>query len=232
MPSGADIRAALGVALPIMLGYLAIGIPCGVMSAEAGLSAAWAFLVSCTFYSGAGQFMMASLWLAGTPVASMVASVSLVSTRQMLYSAAFSPHLSRTPKPLAALFAATVTDESFGVNLDRFAADGSWTPVRATLVNLMSMFSWAAANALGAVVGPALAIPTAVMSFAMTSIFVCLLVGQRWSRTTVVVVAVAAACVVALKWVGAGSLAVLLGALAGVGAGLACGVVRGSGGAR
>lgn len=217
-----DVRAALPVALPVMMGYLAIGIPCGVMAAEAGLSPLAAFLLSATFYSGAGQFMMASLALAGAPLASMVASVALVSTRQLLYSAALAPYLRSASRPLAALFAATVTDESFGVNLSRLAGDASWTPVRATVVNVASMLSWAVANAIGALVGPALAIPTAVMSFAMTSIFICLLAGQRWSRATVVVAASSAAAVVALKALGAGSLAVLGGALVGVAAGLAC----------
>ena len=217
-----DVRAALPVALPVMMGYLAIGVPCGVMAAEAGLSPLAVFLLSATFYSGAGQFMMASLALAGVPLVSMVASVALVSTRQLLYSAALAPYLRSAPRPLAALFAATVTDESFGVNLSRLAGDASWTPVRATVVNVASMLSWAVANAIGALVGPALAIPTAVMSFAMTSIFICLLAGQRWSRATVVVAASSAAAVVALKALGAGSLAVLAGALVGVAAGLAC----------
>lgn len=216
-----DLRAAASAALPVMLGYLTIGIPCGVMEAEVGVSPLWAFVVSATFYSGAGQFMMSSLALAGTPVAAMVASVSLLSARQTLYAAALAPHVSSAPRPLAALFAATVTDESFGVNLERFVSDDAWTPARATLVNLMSMLSWAAANALGAAVGPALAIPVAVMSFAMTSIFVCLLVGQRWAPRTAAAALVAAAAVVALKLLGAGSLSVFFGAIAGVAAGLA-----------
>ena len=88
-----DLAPALRAALPVMLGYVTIGVPCGVMAAEVGLGPLVAFLLSATFYSGAGQFMMASLALAGTPVASMVASVALVSTRQLLYSAA----LSRSP---------------------------------------------------------------------------------------------------------------------------------------
>lgn len=225
-----DIAAALPVALPVMLGYVAIGIPCGVMAAEVGLAPAVAFLLSVTFYSGAGQFMMASLALAGAPVASMVASVALVSTRQLLYSAALSPYAASAPRPLAALFAATVTDESFGVNMERFAARDAWSVRRATIVNVASMLSWGAANALGAAVGPALAIPTAIMSFAMTSIFVCLLVGQPWTRVNVAVVCSSVAAVVALKALGAGSLAVLLGALVGVGVGLAVGA-RGRGGA-
>lgn len=219
-----DARARMGpalvAALPVMLGYVAIGIPCGVMEAEAGLSPLMALLLSATFYSGAGQFMMASLALAGTPLASMVLSVSLVSTRQLLYSAALSPHVSGAPRPLAALFAATVTDESFGVNLERFCDDASWDVWRATEVNLACMLSWALANAVGAALGPVLDLPTAVMSFGMTSIFICLLVARRWARRTVAVALVSALCVVALKALGAGSLAVLGGAVAGVVAGL------------
>lgn len=223
MPTRADLSAALRAALPVMLGYVTIGIPCGVMAAEVGLGPAAAFLLSSTFYSGAGQFMMAALALAGTPLASMIASVALVSTRQLLYSAALSPYLASAPRPLATLFAATVTDESFGVNLDRFAADEAWGPERATAVNLMSMLSWAFANALGAAVGPALAIPTTVMSFAMTSIFVCLLVSRSWTFVTAAVVSVSVASVLLLKALGVGSVSVLVGALAGIAAGLACG---------
>lgn len=226
MSPSSDVRAALPAAMPVMLGYVAIGVPCGVMAAEAGLSPALAFLLSATFYSGAGQFMMASLALAGTPVAAMVVSVSLVSTRQLLYSAALAPYASHAPRPLAALFAATVTDESFGVNMDRFAAGEGWSVERGTAVNLACMLAWAASNALGSAVGPALAVPTAVMSFAMTSIFVCLLAGQAWAGRTVVAACASAAAVVALKTTGAGSLAVLLGAVAGVFAGLAAGAVE------
>ena len=137
------------------------------------------------------------------------------------------------PRPLATLFAATVTDESFGVNMDRFAGDGGWSVERATVTNVASMLAWASANALGALVGPALAIPTAVMSFAMTAIFICLLAGQRWTRVTAVVAATAFVVVVALKLVGAGSLSVLLGAVAGVVSGLVAGAAgREGGGAR
>ena len=55
----------------------------------------------------------------------------------------------------------------------------------------------------------------------MTSIFICLLAGQRWAKSTVVVAAVSAIGVVVLKAIGAGSLAVLLGALVGIFAGMA-----------
>ena len=67
-----------------MLGYVAIGIPCGILSASIGLNALQVFLMCALFYSGAGQFMIPNMWLAGSPIASIIASVSFVNTRQML----------------------------------------------------------------------------------------------------------------------------------------------------
>ena len=83
------------------------------------------------------------------------------------------------------------------------------------------MFSWAAANALGVVAGDALPIPATIASFAMTSIFICLLVSQRHNRITAVVVAVSMLSVCLFKIVGLEGPAILFGACLGV----ACGLV-------
>lgn len=202
-----------------MAGYVAIGVPAGIMESQVGFNAPMAFLMSMTFYSGAGQFMIPSMWLAGAPLASIIASVSFVNTRQMLYAAAFSPYFTSVRKRLTFLFSATVTDESFGVNLAKFQ-EGSWSAGRATLVNLFCMTTWALANVAGVFVGDALSIPTAIAAFAMTSIFICLLVSQKITPVNCIVVAVAAAGVCLLKTVGLSGPAILLGACLGVCAGM------------
>ncbi len=219
------MREALSAAAPVALGYVTIGLPCGVMASQAGLAWWQVLLLSCTFYSGAGQFMMSSMVLAGVPLASIVASIALVSSRQMLYSAAFSPYFSQVGRPLAALFSATVTDESFGVNLERFASAEDWDAASATCVNLVSMTSWALSNTVGCAMGSVIAVPVTVMSFAMTAIFICLLVSQRWDFTTLVVVASAVVVVALMKLAGLGGAAVVIGALAGVAAGMARGAL-------
>lgn len=219
------MRPALSAAAPVALGYVTIGLPCGVMASQAGLAWWQALLLSCTFYSGAGQFMMSSMELAGAPLASIVASITLVSSRQILYAAAFSPYFSQVGRPLAALFSATVTDESFGVNLERFASAEDWDAASATCVNLVSMTSWALSNTVGCAMGSVIAVPVTVMSFAMTAIFICLLVGQRWDSTTLVVVACSVVVVTLMKLAGLGGAAVVVGAVAGVVAGMARGAL-------
>lgn len=224
---GAAARDALAAALPIMLGYISIGLPCGVMENAVGISPVLAFAISATLYSGAGQFMYCNMWLAGTPLASIIASIAFVNTRQMLYSAAFAPYFAGVRKRVTALFSATVTDESFGVNMARYKAPEPWDARRATLVNLFSMFTWATANMVGCLVGTVVDVPVALASFAMTAIFICLLVLQEATPTNIVVALVAFVAVFALKCVGLGGPAILLGASVAVVVGL---VVSGRGG--
>ena len=212
-----NIRAAFKAAVPIMLGYVAIGLPCGILSASIGLNALQVFIMCALFYSGAGQFMIPNMWLAGSPIASIVASVSFVNTRQMLYSTAFAPWVEGASKRLAFLFAATVTDESFGVNMQQFER-GGWTVARATLVNLCSQSSWTISCVVGTFIGSALAdfIPLAIAAFAMTSIFICLLVTQKLTAANVVAAVCAIVGVFLCKAVGLTGPAIFLGAIIGV----------------
>lgn len=118
--------------------------------------------------------MIPNMWLLGSPMAAIIASVTLVNSRQMLYSASLSRFCENVNKRLAFLYGATVTDESFAVNVVKLE-QGEWNIKGATLVNLFSQSSWALANVLGVLLGSLLTVPTALASFAMTSIFLCLL---------------------------------------------------------
>lgn len=219
MFSRENISRAFAAAAPIMLGYVAIGLPCGILSASIGLNWLQVLLLSVVFYSGAGQFMIPNMWLAASPIASIIASVSLVNTRQMLYSASFAPWCEGAGKLRAFWFAASVTDESFGVNMAKFL-EGGWSVEVATLVNEMSHSSWTISCVVGVVLGNVLNIPLNVAAFAMTSIFICLMVTQKVTAPSVVAMAGAMIGVYACKAVGISGPAILVGALIGIAAGI------------
>ena len=208
-----------------MLGYIAIGIPCGILNASIGLSVLHVFLLSVLFYSGAGQFMLPNMYLAGSPLASIIASISLVNTRQMLYSASFAPYCKNEKKRLTFLFGATVTDESFGVNTEQFE-NGNWSVKQALLVNIFSCSSWALANCVGVLLGHLLNIPLAIASFAMTSIFICLMCSQKVCVENLVAILFAILGVYVCKCVGLTGPAILLGACCGVVAAFITSVLR------
>ena len=211
-----DVKWAFLTALPVMAGYVVLGIPCGILGAQAGMSITQMALMSLLFYSGAGQYLIANMWLAGVPAASIVLSVSLINLRQALYAAALARFCRQAGRRLTTIFAATVTDESFGVNLARFTSGEPWSVREATLVNLFSQSAWVLSNIVGAALGAVLPVPTALASFAMTSIFICLLCAQSFNRSTCATMLAAAAGVCLCKLFGLAGPAILVGALLGI----------------
>ncbi len=182
-------REVLSAALPVMLGYVFLGIPCGILCQQVGLSALQVFLLSMLFYSGAGQYMIPNIWLAGSPALAIIASVTLVNSRQLLYGASLSRFAAKQKRSFRSC-SATVTDESFAVNLGRFEK-GTWSVGRATAVNICCQTTWALANVVGVVLGSLLTVPSALASFAMTSIFLCLLFSQKGTMANIMAALVA-----------------------------------------
>jgi 4-azaleucine resistance transporter AzlC len=218
----AAARRGFAAAWPIMAGYVVLGLPCGILSAAAGVSWWMCAVFSIVFYSGAGQYMIPNMWLAANPVSAIVASVCLVNTRQVLYGTSLARFCAGAGKRLSVLFAATVTDESYGVNYAKFH-NGGWDVQSALAVNLWSQATWTLATTAGALLGAAVSVPTALASFAMTALFICLLCMQDLTRGNLVAMAGAAAGVVACKLAGLSGVAVLVGAVVGV----ACAVLLG-----
>jgi 4-azaleucine resistance transporter AzlC len=213
------VLEAFKAALPICLGYIALGLPCGILGASAGMNVLQIAIMSLLMYSGSGQYMIAGMFLSGIPIASLITSVTLVNSRQLLYGSALSPFFSGVKKGRLALFAATVTDESFGVNLARFTT-GEWTPEQAQAVNTFSHTFWIASNVGGGLLGAWLVIDTSIAAFAMTSIFLCLLMMCRFRPSHVAAVVTAAGGVVICKLLGFSAIAILAGALLGIAVGV------------
>ena len=108
-----------------------------------------------------------------------------------------------------------MTDESYGVNTARFA-EGNWSVDRALMVNLFSQSSWTISNIVGCAVGAAVDIPVPIAAFAMTAIFICLLVTQKFTSANIVAMIVAMLGVYLCKAFGLTGPAILIGAIAGV----------------
>ena len=219
MITSQQIRQTLATAIPVMLGYVAIGIPCGIMSDSIGLEPWQTLVMSLTLYSGAGQFMMSNMWLSGSPLISIILSISLVNTRHILYSVSLAPYAKHVSKRLAFLYAAFVTDETYGVNISKFE-QGGWTVGQATLLSIFSCLSWSISNFVGCFAGGLLGIPLSIASFAMTSIFICLLFTQKMSSTNIMAMVVAFVSVYFCKLFNLGGLAIIISALLGVFSGL------------
>ena len=208
---------------PVMLTYVAIGAPCGMIMAQTGMEPWMVFALSSTFVTGSGQFMVCNLWLAGVPAASIVASVAAISSRFALYSASIAPHLRD---------ASTLTEEAYGISLAKLVKGEDWGPLESFVLNVILIATWGVSCTTGAIVGAVVDVPTAIAGFVCTSLFICLLFSQRLSRGNVVAAVMAAVSVALCKLLGWTNIAVPASVLVGVAAALACDALAEGRGAR
>ena len=214
-----QVKTAFAAALPVILGYIPLGVSCGILSAKAGLLPVQVLLLSTLLYAGGGQFMIASMSMAGISPLSTALSVVLMNARHMLYSSASSGYLTIKDKRAAFFYCAQMTDESFGVNHQQFIS-GNWSVQQARLVNMFSHSCWIVSNMIGVLTGAMLTIALPVVAFSMTSMFLCLLCMQQRTKRNMVAALFAAMAVVIFKSLGLTQVAVLLGSLVGIAAGI------------
>ena len=214
------------MAWPVMLTYIAVGIPCGVLEAQTGMTPWMVFLLSATYVSGGGQFMMSNLWLAGVPLPSIVASVAAISSRFALSSASLTPYLKGATRGQTLAVSATLTEEAYGMSLTELARGDGWGPAEAFCLNIVLIFTWAVSCAVGAAVGAVLTFPTAIAGFVCTSLFISLLFSQSPSYGNVMAALTAVFAVAVCKFAGAANVAVPVGAVAGVAVALGAGALR------
>ncbi len=199
-----------------MLGYVTIGLPCGLLLASVGMNPLQVFLLSLIFYSGAGQFMVANMILAGIPFAAILTSTALVDMRHLLYSASFAKHCQKMKRLKAFHFAASVTDESYGVSVEKFENDPNWTVEKALWVNIFCHSTWISTCVIGSFLGNAIEVPMDIATYTMTAIFVCLVFTLKYTRADYVAAFVAVAGVIICKLVGLAGPAILISAVTGV----------------
>ena len=213
--------------LPVVLGYIGIGLAAGVVERAAGLSYAEVLLLSMVLYAGSAQFVLTSMVTLASPLSAIVLTVFFVNVRHLLLAAALVPYMRKLPAWKNALLGLQLTDETFVVAAGRFAKQ---PPVRAAWMaglNLAAYSTWALANFTGAVFsaqfsGSAAAIR--VLGFALPCMFAGLLVLQLAARPRIRVgIAVAlfgAALAVAVQTLHPGPWAVIVATVFGATLGL------------
>jgi 4-azaleucine resistance transporter AzlC len=213
---------ATGVAqaLPIVLGYLPIGIAFGILAQRAGISIINTLLMSLLVYAGSSQLIAVGLLEAGVPTLSIVLTTFVVNLRHLLMSAALSPFLKRWRKPELAAFAYELTDETFALHSARVASEGL-NKAEVFGTNMASQAAWILGSGLGSAVGQLIEDSTAfALDYVLPAMFIALLVMQIKDRTQVAVAGLTGVVAAGLLLAGVSQwnvmLATLIGATVGV----------------
>ena len=77
--------AAFPTTVPVLAGYLVIGMAFGLMLQDIGYGAPWAFLMSLIIYAGSAQILGVSLLAAGVPLTGVAFLTLMLNFRHLVY---------------------------------------------------------------------------------------------------------------------------------------------------
>jgi len=195
-----NIRQGLDAAWPVCLGFIPIGMSLGVLAQKEGLAAWQIGLMSLVVFAGGSQFIAIALIGGGASLVSIVSTTFMINLRHLLMSSALSVHFPGVSRRFLALFSYGVTDESFAVNMARFN-QGDWNRQSALVLNQVTNATWFFSSVAGAYAGQFIPAGALGIDYALTGMFVCLLVFQLRGAIFVATALIAAFCsILAYLW--------------------------------
>jgi len=185
-------------AWPICLGYIPVGLALGVIAQRAGLHPLEIGFMSLLVFAGSAQFIAVSMLSNGAGAVPIIFTTFAVNLRHLLMSSSLALHLGNASKRILSLFAYGVTDESFGVNISKFR-DENWDIKRALVVNHATNITWVTSTIIGGYGGQLIPAGAFGIDYALTAMFIGLLVIQLKGRKYVMTAVIAGALAIILS---------------------------------
>ena len=181
-------RRVLRKLIPIAIGYLALGIACGILAQQAGLTPLEALGMSVLVFAGSGQFIGIAMMAQGAALVSIGLTIFIVNLRHLLFSSTLMNFFNGRSKNFLIGYAHGITDETFAVNLNAFETetDPRWTCEEALGLNITSCAVWSLSNALGCYAAAYLNPPTELVSYLLIAMFLGIWVNYLTDRKMII----------------------------------------------
>ncbi|MDO5602431.1 MAG: AzlC family ABC transporter permease [Oscillospiraceae bacterium] len=174
-------RAAFPHTLPVMAGYLFLGLAFGVLLANKGYGWGWGLLCSLVVYAGSMQFVLVSLLVTAFDPFYAFLLTLMVNARHLFYGVSMLREFEGAglKKPYL-IFG--LTDETFSLLCSEKPPDGVDKHRFQLAVTLLDQLYWLAGTLAGGLAGAFLPFPTTGIDFVMTALFTVIVIDQ-WKAT-------------------------------------------------
>lgn len=171
------IRSAFARSVPVMAGYVVLGIGFGILLKKAGYGLFWSFLMGLTIYAGSMQYVGVALLTSGASLITVALTTLMVNARHLFYGLTMIGKYEGAGKKKPYMIFA-LTDETYSLLCDGQAPEGVDRHWYGFFVSLFDQCYWVLGCALGSLVGEVLSFDTAGIDFSMTALFVTVFVEQ------------------------------------------------------
>lgn len=198
------VKQAFIKSLPVMAGYIVLGIGFGILLRNAGYGVLWAFAMSAFIYAGSMQYVGVSLLTGGASVLTTALTTFMVNARHLFYSISMVDRYKDAGKYKPYMIFA-LTDETYSLlsdgenpfahgeqeladGADPRAAEGNPIDPEEALnmyrfwVSLFNQSYWVTGCVLGSLLGAVIPFSTAGIEFSMTALFIASFTEQ-WLTT-------------------------------------------------
>lgn len=174
---GKAIKAAFPYTVPVLVGYLFIGIAFGVMFQEKGYNFLWAALMSLLVYAGSGQYLAVNFFAPGVSLFQVVFLELMVNIRQIFYGLSLLERFNDMgKKKLYMIF--SLTDETYSLFFATKVPKDVDEKKFLFSIAVLDQCYWVIGSIIGAVAGNFLPFSSEGIDFAMTALFIVMLTEQ------------------------------------------------------
>lgn len=165
------VKQAFIKSVPVMAGYVVLGIGFGILLRSAGYGALWAFAMSVFIYAGSMQYVGVGLITGGASVITTIITTIMVNARHLFYSISMIDRYKNSGKYKPYLIFA-LTDETYSLLCDGAAPDEEHADQYRFLVSFFNQCYWVTGSVLGSLLGAMLPFSTEGIEFSMTALFI------------------------------------------------------------
>lgn len=165
------VKQAFYKSLPVMAGYLILGIGFGIMLQDAGYGVLWALAMSSLIYAGSMQYVGVSLIAGGASVITTVLTTIMVNARHLFYSVSMIERYKNSGKYKPYLIF-SLTDETYSLLCDGQVPDEASSNRYRFFVSMFNHGYWIAGSVIGNLLGNILPFSTEGIEFSMTALFI------------------------------------------------------------
>ncbi len=171
------ITKAFRDTLPVMTGYIVLGLGFGILLSTRGYNALWALLMCIVIYSGTMQFVAIDLFTSGASLAATGMTSLMVSARHLFYGLSMIERYEKVSGLRKFYMIFALTDETYSLVCEADDEDYCFW------VSLFNHIYWTSGSIMGALLGQILPFDFRGIDFALTALFVSICVEQ-WLDTS------------------------------------------------
>lgn len=165
------VRQAFFQSIPVMAGYIVLGIGFGILMRNAGYGVWWAAAMSALVYAGSMQYVGVGLLAGGAAVLTAAVTTLMVNARHLFYSISMIDKYKSAGKYKPYLIFA-LTDETYSLLCGGTVPEGAEPDRYRFFLSLFNHCYWVAGSVIGSLLGAVLPFSTRGTEFSMTALFI------------------------------------------------------------